>query len=102
MHQCQSCSCGQPHDKVISKAFTLPQCIKVSPMLKVTSTLSGKKEEFKSLVPHKMSMYVCGITPYDNAHVGHGRCYVSFDMLYRVVQFLGYDVRYCRNLTDIE
>jgi cysteinyl-tRNA synthetase len=71
-------------------------------MLKVTSTLSGKKEEFKSLVPHKMSMYVCGITPYDNAHVGHGRCYVSFDMLYRVVQFLGYDVRYCRNLTDID
>lgn len=71
-------------------------------MLKITNTLSGKKEEFKSLVPHKISMYVCGITPYDNAHVGHGRCYVSFDILYRVAQFLGYDVRYCRNLTDID
>jgi cysteinyl-tRNA synthetase len=71
-------------------------------MLKVTNTLSGKKEEFKSLVSHKVSMYVCGITPYDNAHVGHGRCYVSFDMLYRIAQFIGYDIRYCRNLTDID
>ena len=71
-------------------------------MLKLTNTLTGKKEEFKSLKPDHVSMYVCGITPYDNAHVGHGRCYVSFDMLYRVLQFVGYDVRYCRNLTDID
>ena len=71
-------------------------------MLKLTNTLTGKKEEFKSLSPHKASMYVCGITPYDNAHVGHGRCYVSFDILYRMLQFIGYNVRYCRNLTDID
>jgi cysteinyl-tRNA synthetase len=71
-------------------------------MLKLTNTLSGKKEEFVSLVPHKVSMYVCGITPYDNAHVGHGRVYVSFDILYRLLQSLHYDVAYCRNLTDID
>lgn len=71
-------------------------------MLKLTNTVTGKKEEFKSLQPNKVTMYVCGITPYDNAHVGHGRCYVSFDMLYRTLQFIGYNVRYCRNLTDID
>ena len=71
-------------------------------MLKLTNTITGKKEEFKSLESHKVSMYVCGITPYDNAHVGHGRCYVSFDILYRLLRFIGYDVRYCRNLTDID
>lgn len=71
-------------------------------MLKLTNTLTGKKEEFRSLEQHKVSMYVCGITPYDNAHVGHGRCYVSFDILYRVLGCIGFDVRYCRNLTDID
>ena len=47
-------------------------------------------------------MYVCGITPYDYAHVGHGRCYVTFDMLYRLLTFMGYDVVYCRNFTDVD
>jgi cysteinyl-tRNA synthetase len=71
-------------------------------MLKLTNTLTGKKEEFESLVSRRVSMYVCGITPYDNAHVGHGRVYVSFDILYRLLQSLHYDVLYCRNLTDID
>ncbi len=47
-------------------------------------------------------MYVCGITPYDYAHLGHGRCYVTFDLLYRLLIFLGYRVTYCRNFTDID
>jgi cysteinyl-tRNA synthetase len=47
-------------------------------------------------------MYICGITPYDNAHVGHGRCYVTFDMLYRLLKTLGYQVTYARNFTDID
>lgn len=71
-------------------------------MLLITNTKTGKKEEFKSLAPHKVLMYVCGITPYDSAHLGHGRCYVSFDLLYRLLQFLGYTVTYCRNFTDID
>lgn len=71
-------------------------------MLVLTNTLTGRKEAFKPINPNKIYMYVCGITPYDNAHIGHGRCNVSFDILYRLLKFLGYDVKYCRNLTDID
>lgn len=71
-------------------------------MLMITNTLSGKKEQFKPLLSGKATLYVCGITPYDDAHVGHGRVYVSFDILYRLLQSLGLQVRYCRNLTDID
>ncbi len=71
-------------------------------MLKVTNTVTGKKEQFESLVPNKVSMYVCGVTPYDRAHIGHGRCYVAFDLLYRFLRFIGYEVTYVRNFTDID
>jgi len=71
-------------------------------MLKVTNTVTGKKELFESLVPNKVSMYVCGVTPYDRAHIGHGRCYVAFDLLYRFLRFIGYEVVYVRNFTDID
>jgi len=64
------------------------------------NTLTGKKEEF--IVGKQLKMYVCGVTPYDDAHVGHGRCYVSFDLLNRMLRFFGADVRYCRNFTDID
>jgi cysteinyl-tRNA synthetase len=71
-------------------------------MLMLTNTQSGKKEVFKSLNKKKILMYVCGITPYDRTHIGHGRCYVTFDVLYRVLKFIGYNVVYCRNFTDID
>ena len=71
-------------------------------MLKLTNTCSGKKEEFKTLKNKEVKMYVCGVTPYDKTHVGHGRCYVAFDLLYRLLKFLGYKVKYCRNFTDID
>ncbi len=71
-------------------------------VLKITNTITGKKQDFKSLEPNKVSMYVCGITPYDHSHIGHGRCYVAFDVLYRTLRFLGYEVLYCRNITDID
>ncbi|HRN78604.1 MAG TPA: cysteine--tRNA ligase [Candidatus Dependentiae bacterium] len=71
-------------------------------MLKVTNTLTGKKEKFVPIHPDKVLMYVCGITPYDRAHIGHGRCYTSFDVLYRLLTFLGYQVKYVRNFTDID
>src|SRR5437016_1728758 len=70
--------------------------------LYLRNTLSGEKEIFESLQPKKISMYICGITPYDFAHVGHGRCYVTFDVLYRLLQTLGYEVKYARNFTDID
>jgi len=70
--------------------------------MKVTNTLTSAKEHFAELTPGKVSMYVCGITPYDFAHVGHGRCYITFDVLYRLLNFKGYEVTYCRNFTDID
>src|SRR5712691_8077966 len=69
-------------------------------IMQFTNTLSGKKEEF--VVDKQVKLYVCGVTPYDDAHVGHGRCYVSFDVLKRVLSFSGRKVVYCRNFTDID
>jgi cysteinyl-tRNA synthetase len=71
-------------------------------MLKLTNTLTGKKEVFEPLKPNEVSMYVCGITPYDYAHLGHARAYVSFDVLVRLFKYIGYTVVYCRNFTDID
>lgn len=71
-------------------------------MIKITNTLTGKKEEFIPISDNAVTLYVCGVTPYDDAHIGHGRVYISFDMMYRLFQFLGYTVRYCRNFTDID
>ena len=71
-------------------------------MLTIFNTLSGKKEEFKPLKAGKIALYVCGITPYDFAHVGHARVYANFDVFYRLCKFLGYEVTYCRNFTDID
>ena len=70
--------------------------------LLITNTLSGQREDLKPNKGNRVTMYVCGITPYDYAHIGHGRCYVVFDLLYRVLTFLGYEVIYCRNFTDID
>ncbi|HSW75786.1 MAG TPA: cysteine--tRNA ligase [Candidatus Saccharimonadales bacterium] len=71
-------------------------------MLVFTNTLSQKKEQFVPSQPKKVAMYVCGITPYDYPHIGHGRCYVTFDLVYRLLTFLDYDVTYVRNFTDID
>lgn len=69
-------------------------------MIQFNNTLTGKKEELTNA--KQIKMYVCGVTPYDDAHVGHGRCYVAFDLLRRVLTFCGFDVTYCRNFTDID
>ncbi len=71
-------------------------------MIQFYSTLSAQKEQLKPLKAPTISLYVCGITPYDNAHIGHGRVFVTFDLLYRLLTFLGYKVTYCRNFTDID
>lgn len=71
-------------------------------MIKITNTLTGKKEELKPINQNNVTLYVCGVTPYDDSHVGHGRVYISFDMLYRLLTLLGYHVNYCRNFTDID
>jgi len=70
--------------------------------LRVYNTLSGGKEDFQPLVPGKVGMYVCGVTVYDYCHIGHARANIVFDIVYRYLQFAGYDVNYVRNYTDVD
>jgi cysteinyl-tRNA synthetase len=72
--------------------------------LQLFNTLTGKLEPFVPLDPagKKVKMYVCGPTVYDDAHLGHARCYITWDVLYRFLKFLGYDVTYVRNVTDVD
>ncbi|MCW3082200.1 cysteine--tRNA ligase [Segetibacter sp.] len=68
--------------------------------LKVYNTLTRQKEEFKSITPGLVGMYVCGPTVSGESHLGHARPYITFDIVYRYLQYLGYKVRYVRNITD--
>lgn len=70
-------------------------------MLQIYNTLSGKKEKFKAIKPKKVGMYVCGPTVYDYGHVGHARTYLTFDLLNRFLEYLGYKVNYVQNITDV-
>ena len=65
------------------------------------NTLSRRKEEFVPLAPPRVGMYVCGPTVYGDPHLGHARPAVTFDLLFRYLQALGYKVRYVRNITDV-
>ncbi|OGO16968.1 MAG: cysteine--tRNA ligase, partial [Chloroflexi bacterium RBG_16_48_7] len=69
--------------------------------MKVTNTLSGQKEEF---IPQgdEVKMYVCGITPQSEAHIGHGMSYINFDAIRRYLKFRGYKVKCIQNFTDID
>jgi cysteinyl-tRNA synthetase len=67
----------------------------------VYNSLTRKKEEFKSIHPNFVGMYLCGPTVYGDAHLGHARSALAFDIIYRYFQFLGYKVRYVRNITDV-
>ena len=69
--------------------------------LYVYNTLSRTKQPFKSIVPDHVGMYVCGPTVYGDGHLGHARPAITFDILYRYLQHIGYKVRYCRNITDV-
>ncbi|PKF51614.1 cysteine--tRNA ligase [Enterovibrio nigricans] len=71
-------------------------------MLKIYNSLTKQKEEFKPIQPGKVGMYVCGVTIYDLCHIGHGRTFVSFDVVSRYLRFLGYDLNFVRNITDID
>lgn len=69
--------------------------------LVVYNTLSRKKEEFEPINPPFVGMYVCGPTVYGDAHLGHARAALTFDTVFRFLRFLGYKVRYVRNITDV-
>jgi cysteinyl-tRNA synthetase len=68
--------------------------------LKVYNSLSRKKEIFTSITPGHVGMYVCGPTVSGESHLGHARPYITFDVVYRYLTYLGYKVRYVRNITD--
>ena len=70
-------------------------------MLTIYNTLTRKKEEFKPINPGHVGMYVCGPTVYGDAHLGHARPAITFDLLFRYLKHQGYKVRYVRNITDV-
>jgi cysteinyl-tRNA synthetase len=70
--------------------------------LKIFNTLADEKQEFVPLTPGRVRMYVCGVTVYDSSHIGHARSLISFDVIYRYLRFLGYDVEFVRNFTDVD
>ena len=69
--------------------------------LKVFNSLTRKKEDFEPLNPPHVGMYVCGPTVYSNVHLGNVRTFLSFDVISRYLRFVGYKVRYVRNITDV-
>jgi L-cysteine:1D-myo-inositol 2-amino-2-deoxy-alpha-D-glucopyranoside ligase len=66
------------------------------------NTLSGEKEPFAPADGQTVRMYVCGITPYDTTHMGHAMTYLTFDVINRLSQHLGWRVKYVQNVTDID
>ncbi len=70
--------------------------------MRIYNTLSQKIEELLPINWPEIKMYVCGITPYDEMHVGHARCYVIFDVLRRVLRYKGYNIKFVQNFTDID
>lgn len=70
--------------------------------LQIHDTMQGEKRDFEPLEPGQVKMYVCGVTPYARCHLGHARCYVAFDVVYRYLKYAGYDVTYVRNFTDVD
>jgi cysteinyl-tRNA synthetase len=70
--------------------------------LKIYNTLARDKQVFVPLQPGKINMYVCGMTVYDYCHVGHARMMMAFDVIYRWFKASGYEVKYVRNITDID
>lgn len=71
-------------------------------MVKVYNSLTFKKEEFKTIKPNEILMYVCGPTVYDSPHLGHAKSAVTFDMIRKYFEFKGYNVKIIKNYTDID
>lgn len=70
--------------------------------MKIYNTLTGKKEDFHSIEPGKVRMYVCGPTVYNYFHIGNARPFVVFDIMRRYLEYLGYEVDYVQNFTDVD
>ena len=71
-------------------------------MLRLYNTLTRKKEDFQTLEPNHVKMYVCGVTVYNDAHVGHAMSAIVFDIIRRYLEYRGYNVRHVMNYTDVD
>lgn len=71
-------------------------------MLKVYNTLGRRKEDFIPVDDARVKMYVCGMTVYSDAHIGHARTYLAFDIIKRYLEYRGYEVTYVQNITDVD
>ena len=74
----------------------------IGPMLRLYNTLTRKKEEFQTLEPNLVKMYVCGVTVYNDAHVGHAMSAIVFDIIRRYLEYRGYIVKHVMNYTDVD
>ena len=70
--------------------------------MKIYNSLTRKKEEFIPIEKEIVKMYACGITVYDDSHIGHARASITYDMICCYLRFLGYNVKYVRNYTDVD
>lgn len=70
--------------------------------MQLFDTLRGQKAELEIPSDRPLTMYVCGVTPYDTTHVGHAHTFLVFDVLLRYLRWLGAEVRYCQNVTDVD
>lgn len=70
--------------------------------MRIYNTLAGGKEDFIPLMKDRVNMYVCGVTVYDNCHIGHARSAIVFDVIQRYLKYKGFNVRFVRNFTDID
>ncbi|XAR69396.1 Cysteine--tRNA ligase [Bertholletia excelsa] len=100
-------SAGQSRHSIRARSFQNVNGVytaegKSSSELRLYNTMTKQKEVFRAKVDGKVGMYVCGVTAYDLSHIGHARAYVSFDVLYRYLRHLGYEVDYVRNFTDVD
>jgi cysteinyl-tRNA synthetase len=71
-------------------------------MLKIYNTLTRKEEEFRPISKDKVTIFVCGQTVYDDAHLGHAKTYINFDVIVRWLRYLGFKVFYAQNITDVD
>ena len=70
--------------------------------MKIFNSLTGKKETFKPKIKREVSIYICGLTPYDDVHIGHARTFINFDVIVKFLRFVGFKVKYVRNITDVD
>lgn len=81
---------------------TLNETTETNPQLHLFNSLTLKKDPFQPINPQKVSMYTCGPTVYDYAHVGNFRAFLTYDVLKRTLQYFGYQVDHVCNLTDVD